>query len=247
MSADLSLLGMAAAFAAGLVSFLSPCVLPLVPGYVSFIAGNRAILDSQTAGRGDRLAALWHASFFVLGFSCVFIALGASATAIGQVLLQQRDVLNIAGGIVIMLFGLLLTGILRLPGFGREFRWHLQDLGGTPASAFLLGLCFAFGWTPCIGPILGSILAASASSSRLGEGVALLAVYSLGLGVPFLLAALFTDRLMHRRAGLGRLGRRLQVAAGLVLIAMGLAMATDMLSQVAYALLEALPFLALIG
>ena len=184
-------IGLATAFAAGVISFLSPCVLPLVPGYLSYVAGSS--LESLRDQHGVRLRALGYAVCFVLGFSVVFVALGASATALGGLLLSWRYELGILAGIVVLLFGLHLAGLLPIHLLEREARFHADIRGGRVIGAFLLGFAFAFGWTPCIGPVLGVILTMSASSADLATGTGLLAVYSLGLGLPFLLAALFTD------------------------------------------------------
>jgi cytochrome c-type biogenesis protein len=183
----------------------------------------------------------------VLGFTTVFVALGASATALGQLLIAYRYELNIAGGVVIILFGLFLIGWVRSSWMQSEARFHASPPSGRAASAYVLGLAFAFGWTPCIGPILGAILTVSASSYTVMDGVALLAIYSMGLGVPFLLAALFTDALTRRLRTLGRVGRSLRFLAGTIMVLMGAAMITGYLSAFAFWLLEAMPGLATIG
>lgn len=244
---EISNIGLLTAFAAGAISFLSPCVLPLVPGYVSYVAG-RAIADDSSGGALVlRLPALGLSVCFVLGFSTVFVLLGASATALGQLLLSYRYELNIFGGVIIILFGLFLIGLLRPTWLMREFRFHTAIAGGRPLAAYALGLAFAFGWTPCIGPILGAILTVSATSVTVAGGVALLATYSLGLGLPFLLAAMFTDGLFARLKTFGRVGRFLQMAAGVVVILMGVAMITGQLSAFSYWMLDMFPALANIG
>ena len=240
---DLSALGLTAALLAGAVSFLSPCVLPLVPGYVSYIAG-RTVIGAAAPSRGH---VVWLSFCFVLGFSTIFMALGASATALGQTLLHWRYELNLVGGAIIILFGLFMIGAARLSAMERDLRFHLDLPGGQPVASYVLGLAFGFGWTPCIGPILGAILTASAASATVGEGVALLAVYSAGLGVPFLIVAAFTDKLAGRLRGIGRVGRRLHQAAGAIMILMGLAMMTGRLNALSYWLLDAFPVLAQIG
>jgi cytochrome c-type biogenesis protein len=198
-------------------------------------------------GLATRLSALALSLCFVLGFSIVFIVLGASATFLGQMLLAYRYELNILGGAVAILFGLLTAGILKPIWLLRDVRFHLDVPGGRPVGAYVLGLAFAFGWSPCIGPILGAILTVSASAARVSEGVSLLTIYAAGLGLPFLLAALFTDRLARRLRAVGRLGRSVQVAAGLVMVMMGAAMVTDRLSARAYWLLDTFPILGKIG
>jgi cytochrome c-type biogenesis protein len=241
--ADLSFLGMTAALLAGAISFVSPCVLPLVPGYVSYIAGR------TTAGNVEvgRAQTLWLSFCFVLGFSTIFMALGASATALGQALLRWRYELNLVGGGIVILFGLFMIGAARIGAMERDFRFHLDIPGGRPTASYVLGLAFGFGWTPCIGPILGAILTASAASATVGQGVALLAIYSAGLGVPFLIVAGFTDRVVGRLRGTRRIGRRLHQAAGAVMIVMGLAMMTDQLTALSYWLLDVFPVLGRIG
>ena len=181
------------AFLAGLLSFLSPCVLPLVPGYVSYVAGKS--LDDMTASGFSkaRLTALALSGSFALGFSTVFIALGASATALGQLFQSYRSEADLVAGAVVTLFGLHMTGVLRLGFLNRDIRFHGLSREGTVAGAFVLGAAFAFGWTPCIGPILGSILTLSMATSTISGGMTLLAIYSLGLAVPFLLVAAFTS------------------------------------------------------
>jgi cytochrome c-type biogenesis protein len=240
--------GLAAAFAAGLVSFLSPCVLPLVPAYVSYVAGQPShALQDGTDSRG-RIGAAMLSAFFVLGFSTVFIALGASATAVGRLLLQYRYEANIIGGAIVIAFGLLMIGMTRgLPWLQRDFRFHPRLAGGHPAAAYVLGLAFGFGWTPCIGPVLGAILTVSAVQTTVSGGVALLSFYAAGLGVPFLLAALFTRELAGRLKGLSRFGMVLQIAAGLILVLMGIAMITGQLSAFAFWLLRTFPVFGRIG
>jgi len=244
---EISSIGLLTAFAAGAISFLSPCVLPLVPGYVSYVAGRAVVEDPSSGTAALHLPAVGLSVCFVLGFSTVFVLLGASATALGQLLLAYRYELNILAGIIVILFGLFLIGLLRPTWLMRDFRFHAEVPGGRPISAYVLGLAFAFGWTPCIGPILGAILTVSAASATVSGGVVLLGVYSLGLGVPFLLAALFTDGLMGRLKTIGRIGRLFQLAAGAILILMGIAMMTGQLSAFSYWLLELFPALANVG
>lgn len=244
---EVSNIGLVTAFVAGAISFLSPCVLPLVPGYVSYIAGRPLTEVTTNGSLACRLPILGLGLCFVLGFSTVFVLLGASATTLGQLLLAYRYELNIVGGAIIILFGVLLIGLARPAWLMRDFRFHAALAGGSPLSAYILGLAFAFGWTPCIGPILGAILTVGATSATASDGVALLAVYSLGLGVPFLIAALFTDQLMFRLKTFGRFGRILQLVAGAALIIMGAAMITGQLSAFSYWLLDVFPALGRIG
>ena len=179
-------------FLAGLVSFLSPCVLPLVPPYLGYLGGTT--IDQMTAEKGfDREVGrrvVLASMFFVLGFATVFITLGASASYLGQLVQTYKAELGMVAGVIIILFGLHFTGLLRIPLLYSEARVHANVDGASLAGAYLLGLAFAFGWTPCIGPILATVLAVAANEASLGAGVRLLAVYSLGLGVPFVLAAI---------------------------------------------------------
>ena len=244
---ELSNIGILSAFIAGIISFLSPCVLPLVPGYVSYIAGRSALGSSSEETAVGRGAALGLSICFVLGFTTVFVIFGASATVLGQLLLSYRFEMNIVGGSVVAGFGLFMLGTIRPAWMMREVRFHIDIPGGKTVSAYVLGLAFAFGWTPCIGPILGAILTVGAASATVTDGITLLTVYSFGLGVPFLLAALFTDTLSARLKTIGGFGRILRVLAALVMIIMGLAMMTGYLSVFAFWLLETFPAFSSIG
>lgn len=239
---DLSFIGIATAFAAGVISFLSPCVLPLVPGYVSFVAGSS--LEELRDGQAPRLQALMLAITFVFGFSIVFIALGAGATYLGSLLLTYKYELGVVAGVIVTLFGLHMLGLTPINLMNSEARFHLDVAGGRTVSALLLGIAFAFGWTPCIGPVLGAILALSASTADVSKGIVLLTVYSVGLGLPFLLAAAFTGTLLKGMRSLGRVGRHLQQSAGGLLVVMGLLMVTGQLEVIAYWLLETFPALS---
>lgn len=244
---EISGIGAFTAFSAGLISFLSPCVLPLVPGYVSYVAGQ-SFSDFQTrASLAGRFAAVSLSLCFVLGFSAVFIALGASATAVGRLLLSYRYEVNIIGGAIIILFGLFMSGVLPLHWLARDLRFAGRIRGGHPLGAFVLGLAFAFGWTPCIGPILGAILTVSASSARTINGVSLLSIYSIGLGLPFLFSAAFLEAFVERVGKIRRLGRLLQIVGGVIMVAMGVAMITGYMTTFSYWLLETFPVLARIG
>lgn len=188
-------IGTLTAFAAGIVSFLSPCVLPLVPAYLSYIAGNAADTNYRRLASA-RLSAAFLSAHFVLGFSLVFILLGAGATALGRLLLQYRYEAGIAGGIIVTVFGLFMLGGTKwLTFLQRDFRFHVGAPAARPLSAFILGIAFAFGWTLCIGPVLGAILTVSAVQDEMSAGIRLLAAYSLGLGVPFLLTAICCGRM----------------------------------------------------
>lgn len=241
----MSNIGLITAFTAGLISFLSPCVLPLVPGYISYVSGQTLGRDHRVAT--GRLVTLSLSLCFVLGFSTIFVALGATATAFSRLLLFYRYEATLVGGAIVIVFGVFMTGLVRLPWFERDLRFHGSIRGGRPLGSFLLGVAFAFGWTPCIGPVLGAILTVSALSSTASAGIVLLAIYSLGLGVPFLLSAAFADHLMQRLKSIRRLGRALQVGAGGVMVAMGVAMITGTMTAFSFWLLENVPMLAQIG
>jgi len=244
---EISNISVLAAFAAGMISFLSPCVLPLVPGYISYVAGRSVADESPSGAVAVRIPAVALSAFFVLGFTTVFVILGASATALGQLVLSYRYELNIVGGGIVIAFGLFLVGAVRPFWLQRDLRFDIGLPGGRPVAAYVLGLAFAFGWTPCIGPILGAILTVSAGTATVTEGVALLAIYSLGLGVPFLIAALFTHGFAAWLSSMRHAGRILQIIAGAVMILMGVAMIIGRLSEFAYWLLETFPGLGKIG
>jgi cytochrome c-type biogenesis protein len=240
-------LGLATAFAAGVVSFLSPCVLPLVPAYLSYVAGH-SLHGVRQAHAHSRLGAMALSAFFVAGFSAVFIALGASATALGGLLLRYRYEANIVGGVIVIVFGLAMLGMMRQDSWlYRDLRFHPHLRGGRPLAALVLGLAFGFGWTPCIGPVLGAILTVSAVQASISGGVVLLTAYALGLGLPFLLSAVFAGTVIGKLKGLGRLGRGLQIAAGAIMIVMGVAMVSGRLTAFGYWLLETFPALGRIG
>lgn len=244
---SISTLALLASFSGGLISFLSPCVLPLVPGYVSYVAGE-SLRNRQTgAGTETRLNPLLLSILFVLGFSTVFVIFGASATALGRLFLSYRYEANLAAGATVIVFGLLMMGLVRWRWLLRDFRLHPQIPGGRPVAAFVLGLAFAFGWTPCIGPVLGTILTTSAIDATVSQGIILLSVYSMGLGAPFLLAAMFTDRLFARLRHFGRSGWLLQIAAGTIVVAMGIGIMTGEMTAMSYWLLETFPFFANVG
>jgi cytochrome c-type biogenesis protein len=209
-----------AAFLAGVLSFLSPCVLPLVPGYVSLISGA-SVEELQSSERRILRTVMLHSLTFVLGFSVVFVALGAVATGLGQVVNQYHSLLSKIAGIVVIIFGLHLTGLLKIKALYADKRLHDVKGGASAMGSFAVGFAFAFGWTPCIGPILATILVLASAQGTVWKGVVLLAVYSLGLAVPFLLTSLGVDRFL---AFYGRFRRHLhtvEVLSGVLLIAIG--------------------------
>ena len=221
-----------AAFTAGLISFLSPCVLPLVPGYISMVSG--ASVDELKAGDDTRVLrkVLLHSLLFIAGFSIVFISLGASATWLGQALLSRMSLLYKVAGVIIIIFGLHLTGLLRIGFLYRDKRFHSVGKPATAFGAFLIGLAFAFGWTPCIGPILAAILALAASQQSIGAGVFLLAIYSLGLAVPFLLTSLGINRFLRFYNRFRVHLHQVEVFSGVILILLGAMIFTNQFTRI---------------
>ena len=230
---------------AGLASFLSPCVLPLVPPYLTYLGGTT--LD-QLAGQEEIDSALWRkvllaSVLFVLGFTTVFVGFGAGASVLGQWIQTHKSELAVVAGIVIILFGLHFLGLLRVPLLYREARFHTDRGGASLAGAYVMGLAFAFGWTPCIGPVLATVLTVAANEASLGAGVGLLLVYSLGLGIPFILAAVaigpFLGFLKRFRRHLGRVEK----AMGLLLVAARILILTGSLNALGTWLLDNVPAL----
>ncbi|MBZ5524503.1 MAG: cytochrome c biogenesis protein CcdA [Acidobacteriia bacterium] len=209
-----------AAFVAGLMSFLSPCVLPLVPGYVSLISGS-TIDELKDPEKRLTKTVLGHSIMFILGFSVVFISLGAVATEVGQIIHENLSILSKIAGVVIVIFGLHLTGIFKINALYSDKRMHSVQGGKSPVGAFVIGFAFAFGWTPCIGPILATILALAASTGTIAKGILLLAVYSLGLAVPFLLTSLGIDRFLSFYGRFRRHLHTVEVLSGILLIVIG--------------------------
>lgn len=243
--------GLATALGAGALSFLSPCVLPLVPPYLCYMAGVSVEdfrSDGNAAASGTARGALLAASLgFVLGFSTVFVALGAGASTIGQFLRAWQEPLAIAAGVVIILMGLNFLGVFRIGLLSREARFQANTKPATMLGAYAMGLAFAFGWTPCIGPVLGPILTLAGARGTVGEGALLLAVYSLGLGIPFLIAALFSGAFMRFlgrfRVHLGRVEKLI----GVLLIVAGVLFMSGGMQATAYWILETFPALQNIG
>ncbi len=236
--------GMIAAFLAGVVSFVSPCVLPLVPSYVTFITGvsfDELTAEKQSA-RVRRLTIL-HSLAFIAGFSMVFIALGATATATGQFLRDHQDTLRRVGGVLIVVFGVYLLGILPIPALSRERKFQLTQKPLGLLGSVLVGITFAAGWTPCIGPILASILVYASTADTVWTGILLLSVYSLGLGVPFFLASLGLNSFLAASGRLRRSLRTIEVVSGVILIAFGIALITNLFTHFVTFLARYLPAL----
>lgn len=237
-----------AVFLAGLLSFLSPCVLPLVPPYLCYLAGT-SVSELAKAGEinpGLRRHALVSALFFVFGFSVVFVALGAGASAVGGLLRLYSHELGQLAGVVIIIMGLHFLGIFRLGFLAQEKRLDVDKPAG-PFGAFVMGLAFAFGWTPCIGPVLAGVLAVAGSADSVGRGAGMLAIYSAGLGLPFLIAAFamgpFLKFLQRFRAHIGKIEK----VMGALLVVTGIAFLTGSISQLGFYLLEAFPVLGKLG
>jgi len=236
---------MLVALLAGLLSFLSPCVLPIVPPYLAYMGGISMgeLTSAATARRRATISAL----FFVLGLSTVFLLLGFTASAFGAFFLKNQVLFSRVAGAVVIVFGLHFLGLFRIPILDREARLDAGDRGGSALGAYLLGLAFAFGWTPCIGPQLGAILSLAASEADVSRGTLLLAVYAAGLGIPFLLAALFIQRAMGVMNRLKRHMGLIEKTMGALLVLVGLALVTGAFSAFSYWLLETFPGLATLG
>ena len=235
------------AFFGGLLSFVSPCVLPLVPAYLCFLTGS-SLDEMKERGRAVKLPTpLWPALAFVLGFSTVFIMLGAGATSLSRFLLMHQEIFARVSGVIIIILGLHFTGFFRLGFLHREARLHLEVKPRGWIGAYIIGLAFAFGWTPCIGPVLATILTIAASRQHMSDGVVLLAVYSAGLGIPFLAAALGIDAFLGFMQKFRKHVRTVELVMGLLLIVTGIAIFTSSLQGLGNILLEWFPALQNIG
>jgi cytochrome c-type biogenesis protein len=237
---------LAAALFGGLISFLSPCVLPLVPPYLSFLAG--ATFDQLEAGddRDVRRRAILAALLFVAGFTTVFVLLGATASALGNVVRQHVNVLGTVAGVAIIVMGLHFLGLFRIGLLYREARMSV-DRSASIWAAYLMGLAFAFGWTPCIGPILAAILAVAGSEASVGRGALLLAVYSAGLGIPFVLAAFAMKPFVGLLKSMRSRFAMIEKAMGALLVLTGVAFLSGWIQSASFWLLEAFPVLGRLG
>ena len=233
------------ALLAGVLSFLSPCVLPIVPPYLAYMSGisMRELTDEPAGARRAVLPAL----FFVMGLSTVFLFLGFTASSLGRLFLEYRTEFAQAAGVVVIVFGLHFLGLFRIGLLMREARIDAGDRGGSAFGAYVLGLAFAFGWTPCIGPILGMIITLAATEDSVARGTTLLAVYALGLGLPFLLAAVFITRSMALMRRIKPWMGRIEQAMGLLLVVVGIALITGAMADFSFWLLETFPLLERIG
>ncbi len=220
-----------AAFLAGVASFLSPCVLPLVPGYISIVSGSS--VEEITGGRSERVAGrvFFHSALFIIGFSAVFIAMGASASWLGASLRAKLPLLLRIGGIVVILFGLHMIGVLKIGVLYRDARFRTNAAKASAVGSLLMGIAFAFGWTPCIGPILAGILLLASTRDTIGQGVLLLAVYSAGLAVPFLLTSLGLTQFMNFYKGFRKHLHAVEVVSGVVLVVVGTLLVTNQFAR----------------
>lgn len=214
------------AFLAGLVSFLSPCVLPVVPSYVAFVSGMTLEELQETGPERAQRTAVVHAIFFALGFIAVFMTLGLGATAFGQAFNRSLPLVSRLGGVIVTLFGLYLTGVVRIPLLAREFRAHLASKPAGVLGSFFVGLAFGAGWTPCIGPILGTILFYASLENSAFAGMTLLLAYGVGLALPFVGAAAGFNWFLARMNVIKRWSRPLEVVAGILLVVIGISMIT---------------------
>lgn len=239
--------GFGGAFVAGLLSFLSPCVLPLVPPYLCFVAGMSMEELSGDAEPGASRNVAFAAFAFVLGFMTVFVALGASASLVGQLVADHLTVLSYVAGAAIIVMGLHFLGVVRIPLLYREARFHPAARPAGLIGAYVIGLAFAFGWTPCVGPVLAAILFIAGSEETAAQGAALLTFYGLGIGIPFLLAALFAGPFMRFATRFHRHVATVEKTMGALLVVTGVLFITGSMNTLSYWLLEAFPALGTIG
>lgn len=241
-------IGFGAAFVAGLLSFFSPCVLPIVPPYLAWLAGMSFAEISDDEIKPEASRRIFRAAFFfVLGFATVFVALGATASIIGQTVARYFDTLSIIAGALIFLMGLHFLGVFRIGLLYREARVAVDRKPAGPIGAYVMGLAFAFGWTPCVGPILATILFVAAGRDTALQGAGLLATYALGIGLPFLAAGLFAGRFIRFAGRFRRHMHKIEMAMGGLLVVTGLLFMTGQMSRIAQWLLETFPAFSSIG
>ena len=230
------------AFGAGFISFLSPCVLPIIPGYISYITGKSLDEIEQ-----NRRIVLLKTVTFSLGFSFIFITLGIAASFIGNVLIFFGNELRIAAGIIIIIFSLNLLGFLNFSFLNQDKRFETGSYKDNYIFPFLVGAAFAFGWTPCIGPVLGSILALSATEATISKGVVLLSMYSLGLAIPFILSGYYMTVFLNSKKGFGKYYGRVTKTGGVILLITGILILTNQIQVISYYILTTFPFLTTLG
>lgn len=237
----MSTLNLAVAFTAGVLGFFSPCVVPLIPGYISFVSGI-SLGETQPAERRQHLGrVLLATSVFILGFSVIFTALGASASSIGAFVIGNRLLLTRIGGVLVIVFGLAMLGVLKIPGLARERRLQVTRRPGGVLGAFPIGMAFGFAWTPCVGPVLGAILTLAAITQRAVDGALLLFAYSLGLGIPFLGAAVLLTTTFDAFGSLSRYARVVETASGVFLVVVGGALLFDLVFRLNAWILQIFP------
>tara|TARA_B100001564_G_C20637801_1_gene670563 strand:+ start:27 stop:740 length:714 start_codon:yes stop_codon:yes gene_type:complete len=229
-------------FGAGFISFLTPCVLPIIPGYICYITGK-----SLNEIEKNKRVVLLKTILFSIGFSIVFIILGATASAVGNILLFLSNELRIAAGVIIILFSLQMLGILNFNFLNQEKRIETNSYKDNYAFPLLVGAAFAFGWTPCIGPVLGSILALSATETSISTGVLLLAFYSLGLAIPFILSGYFMSKFLTSKKGFSKFYGRVTKTGGVILLLTGILIATNQIQVISYYILTIFPILTTLG
>ena len=230
------------AFGAGFISFLTPCVLPIIPGYISYITGKNLNEIDQ-----DKRQVLIKTILFSIGFSTIFIILGVTASAVGNILLFFSNELRIAAGIIIILFSLQMLGFLNFRFLNQEKRIETKGYKDNYIFPFVVGAAFAFGWTPCIGPILGSILALSATEASVSKGTILLSFYSLGLAIPFILSGYYMNSFLISKKGFGKYYNRITKTGGSILLITGILIATNQIQVISYYILTTFPFLTSLG
>ena len=233
---------LAFAFGAGFVSFLTPCVLPIIPGYISYITGKNLNEIER-----DKKVVLVKTVLFSLGFSLVFIALGITASTVGNILLFFSNELRVAAGIIIILFSFQMLGLFNFQFLNQEKRIETKGYKDNYAFPFIVGTAFAFGWTPCIGPVLGSILALSATEASVSKGILLLSFYSLGLAIPFIVSGYFMNKFLLSKKGFGKYYNRITKTGGIILLITGVSIATNQIQVISYYILTIFPFLTTLG
>lgn len=241
-------IGFGAAFLAGLLSFVSPCVLPIVPPYLAYLAGvSFAELQNSDMERERARKIILSAVAFVAGFTVVFVALGATASVIGQTITRYFDTLAVIAGIVIFIMGLHFLGVFRIALLYREARVDVRNKPAGILGAFVMGLAFAFGWTPCVGPVLAAILFIAGSQDTIFRGAGLLMVYSLGIGLPFIVAAIFAGRFIGWANRFKRHMDKIEKAMGALLVVTGILFMTGQMSRIAQWLLDTFPVFQTVG
>ena len=231
------------AFFAGLISFLSPCVLPLIPGYISYISGTS--LDKIKEKKENLI--IFKTIFFTLGFSFVFITLGSTASYIGTFFLTNSNILRIIAGSIIIFFSLQIMEIININFLNKDIRFFTDKYSNNLTFPFIVGAAFAFGWTPCIGPILGSIIALAALEENIGKGILLLSFYSLGLAIPFIISGILFDKFLLFSKNVKKHMSKITKVGGTILLLTGIAIVTNQLQVIGFFILEYFPALGSIG